>query len=271
MPMKPHSLSKHEKTTPISPPFSARYAQGSTSGQRKHANGQHGDEIKSDSAATVETLLDMLEAKSTSKLASYRESQTIARRIMSQLGSSVDKETLHAIFRNLILSQAAPDGSVARVIKYLGEMKDEDLTITHEDCIAILKVLAVHPDFVLRSQALQYMESSWFVLGDEAEHHVLAGLFRDSQLERAIEGFVSMQERGVRIERWLFDLAMVTLASQEELDDVLVLLKMRNDLYMPATQLDFDLPLLNVAVAKQHVSLFTVNAKTNFPSGSYQS
>jgi len=69
------------------------------------------------------------------------------------------------IYSALILSNVHhADGSVPRVNALLHEMVKEGVHLDIGICHDVLKVLAVHPDYILREGILHYMQQRWYNL-----------------------------------------------------------------------------------------------------------
>jgi hypothetical protein len=85
----------------------------------------------------------------------------------------------------------------------------------------------VHPDYLLQTDILNYMQSKWFNLTENGWHDVLASTLRDHQFEMVTEKLDRMRNQGMQIQSWLYDLTMYKLAEIGELDDVFRLLKQR--------------------------------------------
>jgi hypothetical protein len=203
---------------------------------------------------SIPVILESLVRISRDNPKSYYNTYNVARYLLKRAGTDVDKDTLHTVIHCLIDANAAPDGSVARVLKYLAELEKEQISLNQEDCVAVLKALAVHPDLLLRTQVLQYMESSWIGLTDQARHYVVAGLLRELQLERAMEELRAMKRGNLQISPWLYDLAISVLANIGELEEVKELLRLRGNSHQMDWPVHFKLGLLNKALGKQDVS-----------------
>lgn len=89
------------------------------------------------------------------------------------------------------------------------------------------QVLAVHPDFLLRTQILDFMRSRWFNLSADGQHDVAAGFLREGQLELGIEALDNMPKNGVRVQGWLYDLAIHTSCHTGEFEEALRIMKTR--------------------------------------------
>jgi hypothetical protein len=89
------------------------------------------------------------------------------------------------------------------------------------------QVLAVHPDYLLQGEILEYMRSKWYNLSDAGHHDVVVGLLRDQQFELVLERLHQMRNQGLNIQPWLYDVTTYTFAEMGELDEVFRLLKQR--------------------------------------------
>ncbi|TKA70805.1 hypothetical protein B0A49_06343 [Cryomyces minteri] len=121
-------------------------------------------------------------------------------------------------------------GSAGRVVTLLEEMQREGLEPSDRTCDAILKVLAVHPDYVLRAAVLEHLRVLWADLPADAHRNVVVGMLRDRQYEMALDRLDSMQSAGIRVEPWLWDMAIYVLCEADEIDEALALLKKRDAL-----------------------------------------
>ena len=130
----------------------------------------------------------------------------------------------------LILSNTdSRNGSAAAIEEILEEMGHENIIPDSATYHAILKVLTIHPDYVLRAEMLEAMRQRWFTLTDDGWHDLMAGLLRDRQIESAIETLYMLHDAGKRIESWLHDLFVYTLCDLDEFDEVLHVMRHRND------------------------------------------
>ncbi|KAI4110076.1 MAG: hypothetical protein L6R37_000209 [Teloschistes peruensis] len=91
------------------------------------------------------------------------------------------------------------------------------------------EVLAIHPDYLLRRHVLEELGQRWFNLSDEGWQDVIVGLLRDKQLEVATETLQNVQQEGVRIQPWLYDLVLFNLCEAGEYDEALSILRFRID------------------------------------------
>ncbi|KIW08821.1 uncharacterized protein PV09_00751 [Verruconis gallopava] len=131
------------------------------------------------------------------------------------------------LYSALILAQCRADGSVAVVERLLDEMSRDGFELDIGACHDVLKVLSVHPDYLLRSKILLYMRNRWFQLSYSGWHDVAASLIREGSLEIAMDYMDDMRREGIRILGWLYDMMIYALAEREEMDEVLRLLRQR--------------------------------------------
>ncbi|KAJ5758612.1 hypothetical protein N7520_005768 [Penicillium odoratum] len=92
---------------------------------------------------------------------------------------------------------------------------------------AALKVLAVHPDYLLRQDVIRMLRDRWLALSPEGWHFVVAGLLREHQFELALDQMSAMERKGIRIDNWLHSMAVYQLCDFNELDEVYALMQAR--------------------------------------------
>ncbi|KAL6719878.1 hypothetical protein ACLMJK_001799 [Lecanora helva] len=92
---------------------------------------------------------------------------------------------------------------------------------------AVLRVLAVHPDYLLRQHVIEELRQRWFSLTKDGWHDYTAGLIKDQQLELALDALEEMRREGIRIGSWLHDMMIYILCSAEEFDAAVSLMETR--------------------------------------------
>ncbi|KAF2102164.1 hypothetical protein NA57DRAFT_33700 [Rhizodiscina lignyota] len=139
------------------------------------------------------------------------------------------KEPLNLrLYANLILSHvSAPAGSALWVAAYLKELREEGLEADSALCHDVLKVLSVHPHFVLRNEVLDYMRSKWYTLSVDGHHDVIAGNLREGQLEMALEMLSSLRNSGAEIKPWLYDMTLHMLCDAGEFEQAMRVMQTR--------------------------------------------
>lgn len=151
------------------------------------------------------------------------------------------------LYTALILSNTDPqNGSAAKAARLVQEMMDEGINADSGTYHALLKVgsashrqqatcadktlcqvLAIHPDYNLRSDILEELRQRWFALTNAGWHDVVAGLLKEKQLELALDKLEQMQRDGVQVKSWLHDMFTYTLCEVEEFEAATTLLKHR--------------------------------------------
>ncbi|KAF7875248.1 hypothetical protein EAF04_002420 [Stromatinia cepivora] len=121
----------------------------------------------------------------------------------------------------------AENGSVEVVRTLLEEMKGLGIGADSGLYHTVLQVLAIHPDYLLRTQILEEMKERWYGLSPSGWHNLVIGLLRDRQYELAMDKFEQMQADQIEIKPWLYDIFFFRLCELDELDEALRLLKSR--------------------------------------------
>jgi hypothetical protein len=117
-------------------------------------------------------------------------------------------------------SLVSPDKGTAGLIRRtLEEMQAEGLAIDSRVCHVALEALAVHPDYILRTQLLEYMREKWYTLSPSGANYVVAGLLRERQFELALERMEGMERENVPVFAWTRDLAMWLLLRDGEVEE----------------------------------------------------
>ncbi|KAI9765345.1 MAG: hypothetical protein M1840_007425 [Geoglossum simile] len=132
------------------------------------------------------------------------------------------------LYAALIQSNICPlHGSAGTVAAILNEMKEEGLVPDSDVYSAVLQVLSVHPDYILRNTILDEMHQRWFNLNRQGWHDLICGLIRERQYELALDKIEHLQRSSVRIASWLYDQLTYALCDAEELDEALKIMKFR--------------------------------------------
>ncbi|TKA83908.1 hypothetical protein B0A55_00190 [Friedmanniomyces simplex] len=134
------------------------------------------------------------------------------------------------LYNALILSNTSHDnGGAWRVSEYLDEMREAGLQPDTGTCHAVLKVLAVHPDHLLRADVLEYMRTRWYQLNEEGAHDVAAGLLREGLFEQAMQRIDGLLRSGVQVQAWLLDMAVYMLCTAGEVEEAFRIMRQRYD------------------------------------------
>jgi hypothetical protein len=152
-----------------------------------------------------------------------RECGLLARYMIWQRGYKPDRE----MYASLILANGHTDGSAATVRSLLDQMHRQGISLETAECLTVLKVLAVHPDYVLRAETIQHMERGWHGLSGDTHHLIIAGMLRGLQLEQAVDELEAMVRNDIGVEIWLYDLTVAVLTNVGELEEALRVMRMR--------------------------------------------
>ncbi|KAL8827135.1 MAG: hypothetical protein Q9191_003364 [Dirinaria sp. TL-2023a] len=164
------------------------------------------------------------ELRSAARAADYQTVQGLVKLLVNDHHEKPNPRLYHA----LILANAdSQHGNPQAVDRLLREMEEQDITPDSATYHAALKVLAIHPDYVLRQQILEGLNQRWFSLTTEGWHDFLLGLIRDRQLEVAMNQLETIRNQGVPIRSWLSDILVYAFCEIGELDEALKLIKYR--------------------------------------------
>ena len=134
------------------------------------------------------------------------------------------------LYNTLILSNIShSDGAAWRVSELLGELEQDGLQADTGTCHAVLKVLSVHVDHLLRADVLDYMSRRWFQLTEDGAHDVAAGLFREGLFEQALLRVDVMRKEGMHMRPWLLDMAVYILCDGNEIGEAHRIMRWRVD------------------------------------------
>ncbi|KAL8791911.1 MAG: hypothetical protein Q9195_005487 [Heterodermia aff. obscurata] len=144
--------------------------------------------------------------------------------LIGKRGERPSLELYHA----MILANTDPvRGTPSEVASLLQEMINEDLypdsTIYH----AVLKVLSIHPDHLLRQKVLHELHERWFTVTEDGWHDVIVGLIRDRQLEVAMINLENIERQGIQVRPWLYDILVYNLCDLSEFDEALKIMQRR--------------------------------------------
>ncbi|ORY65021.1 uncharacterized protein BCR38DRAFT_314822, partial [Pseudomassariella vexata] len=118
-------------------------------------------------------------------------------------------------------------GSAQIVADLLKEMETTGVLPTAGVYNAILDVLAIHPDYVLRNKVLKDMRQAWLTPTFNAHVSVAIGLLRDGQYEMALEKLEEMYQSGVPIPIWAYDTFIYTFGELGFSEEALMIMQHR--------------------------------------------
>lgn len=134
------------------------------------------------------------------------------------------------LYNALILSNVdAATGGAWRVRELLQEMERERYVPDVVTCHNILRVLAVHPDHLLRADILNRMRQNWFDLTREGHHDVAAGWLREGCIEMAMDVLETMQKQALHVEPWLLDMFVYSLCDAGQIESACDIMRTRFD------------------------------------------
>ncbi|MCJ1393909.1 hypothetical protein MMC18_006785 [Xylographa bjoerkii] len=166
------------------------------------------------------------ELRKASAKGDFERVQRIVRTLVEERGESPNSR----IYTALILANTSPyHGTAAGLVELLEEIAREGIVPDSATYHAVLKVLAIHPDYVLRNEILDELQSRWFTLNTDGWHDVVAGCIRDRQIEVALNKLDQMHRSGVPIHSWLHDLFVYTFCDTGDFDEVLRIMQYRVD------------------------------------------
>lgn len=177
-----------------------------------------------------------LEQESTSDL--YGRLQKVAptgnarecRKIVEHLVAERRERPNLQLYNALILSNVDHEhGAAWRVSDLLDEMHADGLQMDVGICHAVLKVLAVHVDHLMRTDVLDYMQKRWYQLSEDGAHDVAAGMLREGLFEQALQQLDKMRQSNVRVDAWLWDMAVYALCDAGEIEEAFRIVRTRYD------------------------------------------
>ncbi|KAL8906596.1 MAG: hypothetical protein Q9207_001920 [Kuettlingeria erythrocarpa] len=166
------------------------------------------------------------ELQRTSTAGDFPQIQEILKILIHDRGEKPSRKHYQAL---LLMSISPRNGSAADAVRVMLQMEEAGITLDSAAYHAVLKVLAIHPDYLLRRCILEELRQRWFTLSSEGWHDLTVGLLRDKQIESAIAVLQSAQQVEIQIEPWLYDMLIYNLCDVDEFDEVLSILRFRVD------------------------------------------
>ncbi|KAL1648928.1 hypothetical protein SLS61_006660 [Didymella pomorum] len=166
----------------------------------------------------------------------FEEVMKIANVLIQDRGQRPDQAMYAAVLHSFADAQNGTAGKVRKVLEEMGFWSDEaalksegkdkvDLDV--RGCENVLQALAVHPDYLLRAEVLEYMREKWYTLSDRAHCFVVAGLLRDRLFEQALEMLDDMCRKKVRVDDWVWSEAMWLLLEFGEVEEAFYVLGLK--------------------------------------------
>ncbi|KAF2154435.1 hypothetical protein K461DRAFT_129317 [Myriangium duriaei CBS 260.36] len=130
------------------------------------------------------------------------------------------------LYTALILANVNPEqGSAEQITQILREMGKHRIGLDTGICHAVLKVLSVHVDHLLRADILDHMHRRWIELSTEGRHYVAAALLREGDLESGLQAITDLQTSSPELTpAWLVEMAVDLLLEADEVGRALDLI-----------------------------------------------
>ncbi|KAH7385497.1 hypothetical protein DE146DRAFT_208839 [Phaeosphaeria sp. MPI-PUGE-AT-0046c] len=166
----------------------------------------------------------------------HDEVLNICRILVKDRGEPPNKQMYNGIIHSFVSASNGTAGKLRKVLEEMGfwaDVKDDyggqyKIDLDARGCECALEVLAVHPDYLLRAEILDYMKLRWLPLTDRGRSFVVAGMLRERNFEHALETLEAMVNQDARVEPWLFDHAMWTLLEFGETEEAFHVLALKD-------------------------------------------
>lgn len=120
-------------------------------------------------------------------------------------------------YEYLILAQAeAEHGTCDSLGDIIRDMRKDGFEMESSHLHAALRVLAIHPNYILRSEILGIMRAKNVALSTRGWHDVATALIRERQLELAMHTVEEMDEKKIEVQLWLRRLLLYGLCDVED-------------------------------------------------------
>lgn len=169
---------------------------------------------------------------------------SICRILIKDRGEAPNKDMYNALLHSFVSPNNGTAGKVRKVLDEMGFWADDApdsysghprIELDARGCECVIEVLAVHPDYLLREEILEYMKARWFTLSPRGHNFVVAGMLRERHFEHALEMMDDMVRKQIRIESWLFDKAMWMLLEFGEVEEAFYVLNIKDELQRSRT------------------------------------
>jgi pentatricopeptide repeat protein len=168
----------------------------------------------------------------------FDEVMKISNVLIQDRGQRPDQAMYAAVLHSFASCENGTAGKVRRVLEEMGFWSDnasldgmpdgrEKVDLDVRGCENVLQALAVHPDYLLRAEVLEYMREKWYTLSDRAHCFVVAGLLRDRLFEQALAMLEDMCRKKVRVDEWVWSEAMWLLLEFGEVEEAFYVLSLK--------------------------------------------
>jgi pentatricopeptide repeat protein len=168
----------------------------------------------------------------------HDEVLSICRVLVKDRGEALNKEMYNAVLHSFVSAVNGTAGKVRKVLDEMGFWAESSsgyggqakTDLDARGCECVLEVLAVHPDYLLRTEILEYMKTRWLPLSPRGQNFVVAGMLRERNFEHALDMLEHMIGKKVRVESWLLDEAMWILLEFGEVEEAFHILSLKDQL-----------------------------------------
>ncbi|CAN8102854.1 unnamed protein product [Discula destructiva] len=133
------------------------------------------------------------------------------------------------VYDTIFRAHSLPEGSADVVNDLLKEMRQDRIHWSAAAYHSVLRVLAVHPDYLMRNDIIREMKERWIDIMPKGHRYIAIGLLRDEQYELALEKLEEMVQQGIEVDPWVFDIFIYVFGKLEFLDDALRIARHRVD------------------------------------------
>ncbi|KAF3044966.1 hypothetical protein E8E11_006538 [Didymella keratinophila] len=184
----------------------------------------------------------------------FEEVMKIANVLIQDRGQRPDQAMYAAVLHSFASADTGTAGKVRKVLEEMGFWSDtaalnaegkEKVDLDVRGCENVLQALAVHPDYLLRAEVLEYMREKWYTLSDRAHCFVVAGLLRDRLFEQALEMLEDMCRKKVRVDEWVWSEAMWLLLEFGEVEEAFYVLGLKESVSEGTPGAAYDVKLSN--------------------------
>jgi pentatricopeptide repeat protein len=203
-------------------------------GEKSHRPSPFGSRQKP-SLAQLPTDVLYEHARAEGAKGNWDEVMNICRVLIKDRGEAPNREMYTAILHSFVSSSHGTAGKLRKVLEEMGFWSERDtslfgypkIELDARACECVLEVLAVHPDYLLRSEILEYMKSRWLTLSGRGQNFVVAGLLRERHFEQALDMMEDMVRSSTRVENWVFDEAIWILLEFQEVEEAFYVLGLK--------------------------------------------
>ncbi|KAK8052161.1 hypothetical protein PG993_003546 [Apiospora rasikravindrae] len=169
------------------------------------------------------TLLTSLQALLTAQW-QYHTIVAIVQHLVGKRGMKPDA----FLYECLIKVNVDPMYGSAQVVEnLLKEMESTGCLANSAIYHGVLEVLAVHPDYVLRTKVLRAMKQAWIEPTFQGLVAITVGLLRDGQYEMALERLEKLNAGDMAVPPWLYDIFIYTFTGMGMHAEALMILQRR--------------------------------------------